>query len=158
MTSHSVTLESHTLHYTLKMIHPNSRVQQVQTLRTPSHSLLSTRPSLSPTISTPRTCRQPEGTRRNQKEPEGTRRNQKESDRIAQPLSTLSLLSPNRSTRSQHSLPLSPNTSTRPPRRRYADALSSRLHHTPRPHLSSGHGVYAYLPLTSTHSHLIAIS
>ena len=75
MTSHSVTLESHTLHYTLKMIHPNSRVQQVQTLRTPSHSLLSTRPSLSPTISTPRTCRQPEGTRRNQKEPEGTRRN-----------------------------------------------------------------------------------
>ena len=76
MTSNSNLSPWSQIHSSLNTNHSNSRVQQVQTLRTPStHSLLSTRPSLSPTISTPRTCRQPEGTRRNQKEPEGTRRN-----------------------------------------------------------------------------------
>ena len=94
----------------------------------------------------------------NQKDPEGSRRNQKEPHRIAQLLPSSLPLSPNRSTRSQHSLPLSLNTSTRPPLRRHAGALPSRLHHTPRPQLSSGHGIYAHLLWISTHRHLIAIS
>ena len=77
---------------------------------------------------------------------------------IAQLLPSSLPLSLNRSIRSQHSLPSSPNTSTRPPRRRHAGALPSRLHHTPRPQPSSGHGICAHLLLISTHSHLIAIS
>ena len=57
----------------------------------------------------------------------------------------------------------STNTSTRPPRRRHAGALPSRLHHTPRPQPSSGHGICAHLLWISTHrqsshSHLTAIS
>ena len=74
---------------------------------------------------------------------------------IAQLLPSSLPLSLNRSIRSQHSLPSSPNTSTRPPRRRHAGALPSRLHHTPRPQPSSGHGICAHLLLISTHSHLI---
>ena len=71
---------------------------------------------------------------------------------IAQLLPSSLPLSPNRSIRSQHSLPLSLNTSTRPPLRRHAGALPSRLHHTPRPQPSSGHGICAHLLLISTHS------
>ena len=70
---------------------------------------------------------------------------------IAQPLPSSLPLSPNRNTRSQHSLPLSLNTSTRPPRHRHAGALPSRLHHTPRPQPSSGHGICAHLLWISTH-------